>query len=107
MKPITSRDRVVAALNHEVADRVPIDFGGSRVTGIAAVAYRRLLEHLGFREDVFVYDIKRQLADPSLEMIEWMGGDVVQLHRLAPTTGMPCGWSWGKISRLLLVTNPQ
>ncbi|MGA3325182.1 MAG: uroporphyrinogen decarboxylase family protein [Terriglobia bacterium] len=89
MKSLTSRDRVIAALNHEKADRVPIDFGGSRVTGIAAVAYRRLLEHLGVPEDVHLYDLKQQLADPSLAMIERMGGDVVQLHRLAPTTGMP------------------
>lgn len=89
MKSMTSRDRVTAALNHEKGDRVPIDFGGSRVTGIAAVAYRRLLHHLGISEDVRVYDLKQQLADPSLAMIERMGGDVVQLHRLAPTTGMP------------------
>ena len=89
MKPITSRDRIIAALNHEWSDRVPIDFGGSRVTGIAAIAYKRLIERLGIREEVYVYDLKQQLADPSLEMIEHMGGDVVQLHRLAPTTGMP------------------
>jgi uroporphyrinogen decarboxylase len=89
VKTWTSRDRVMAALNHETADRVPIDFGGSRVTGIAAVAYRRLLERMGVREEVHVYDLKQQLADPSLAMIERMGGDVVQLHRLAPTTGMP------------------
>jgi len=89
MKSLTPRDRVIAALNHEETDRVPIDFGGSRVTGISAVAYRRLLEHLGVAEDVHVYDLKQQLADPSLVMIERLGGDVVQLHRLAPTTGMP------------------
>lgn len=89
MKSLTARDRVIAALNHEKTDRMPIDFGGSRVTGIAAVAYRRLLEHLGLSENVHVYDLKQQLADPSLPMIERMGGDVVQLQRLAPTTGMP------------------
>ncbi len=89
MKSLTSRERVIAALNHEKTDRVPIDFGGSRVTGIAAVAYRRLLEYLGVSEDVHVYDLKQQLADPSLAMIERMGGDVAQLQRLAPTTGMP------------------
>ena len=36
-----------------------------------------------------LYDIKQQLADPSIQMINRMGGDVVQLPRLGPTTGMP------------------
>ena len=85
---MTSRERVRRALNHEETDRVPVDFGGSRVTGIAAVAYRRLAAHLGMREDIRIYDIKQQLAEPSHAMIDRMGGDVVQLHRLAPSTGM-------------------
>lgn len=86
---MTSRERIHAALNHEEADRVPIDFGGSRVTGIAGTAYKRLLDHLGVEEDIKIYDIKQQLADPSVEMIKRMGGDCAQLTRLGPTTGMP------------------
>jgi uroporphyrinogen decarboxylase len=80
---------VRAALNHEETDRVPVDFGASRVTGIAAIAYKRLLKDLGVDETVKIYDIKQQLAEPSMEMINRMGGDVVQLHRLGPSTGMP------------------
>jgi uroporphyrinogen decarboxylase len=86
---MNSRERVDAALNHQKPDRVPVDFGGSRVTGVSAIAYANLLRHLGMDEPVRVYDLKQQLADPSLAMIDRMGGDVVQLHRLAPTTGMP------------------
>ena len=44
----THRDRVLAALAHEESDRVPIDFGGTRVTTIHGRAYRRLEEYLGF-----------------------------------------------------------
>jgi uroporphyrinogen decarboxylase len=76
-------------LNHQPPDRVPIDFGASRVSGIAATAYRRLLQHLGMQEDVRVYDVKQQLALPSMAAIARMGGDVVQLQRLGPTSGMP------------------
>ena len=89
MNTLTSRDRVRRALNHEETDRVPVDFGASRITGIAAIAYKNLLHHLGRQEDIRVYDIKQQLALPSLEMIHRLGGDVVQLHRLGPTSGMP------------------
>ena len=89
MNNMTSRARVNAALNHQPSDRVPVDFGGSRVTGVSAIAYANLLKHLGMNEPIRVYDLKQQLADPSLAMIDRMGGDVVQLHRLGPTTGMP------------------
>ena len=85
---MTSRERVRLALNHQEPDRVPVDTGASRVTGISAVAYRHLLRHLGREEDIRVYDLKQQLAAPSLAVIDRLGGDVVQLHRLAPTSGM-------------------
>lgn len=67
---------------------MPVDFGASRVTAISAIAYRNLLRRLGLQEDIRVYDIKQQLADPSVEVINRLGGDVLSLHRLAPTTGM-------------------
>jgi uroporphyrinogen decarboxylase len=86
---LTSRERVDRTLRRQSVDRVAIDFGGSRITGIAAIAYRNLLEEMGRMEDLRLYDIKQQLADPSLAMINLMGGDVVQLQRLGPTTGMP------------------
>jgi uroporphyrinogen decarboxylase len=85
---LTSRERVRRALNHEETDCVPIDFGASRISGIAAIAYKNLLQHLSRREDIRVYDVKQQLALPSLEMIDFLGADVVQLHRLGPTSGM-------------------
>ncbi|MCP4454035.1 MAG: hypothetical protein GY809_21450, partial [Planctomycetes bacterium] len=86
---MTSRQRIDAALNHEPTDRVPIDVGGSRITGIASLAYYRLLEHLGLDEPIRLYDIKQQLALPSLDVVNRLGGDVVLVNRLAPTSGMP------------------
>ncbi len=86
---MTSRRRIDAALNHQPTDRVPIDFGASRVTGIAAIAYAKLLRHLGIEETIRLYDIKQQLAVASPEVVERLGGDVLPIHRLGPTTGMP------------------
>ncbi len=42
----THRERVLAALNHEEADRVPIDFGSAGPTAIVGEAYQNLIEHL-------------------------------------------------------------
>ena len=43
----TSYQRVLTALEHKEPDRVPIDLGGTAVTGINIHALRRLKEHLG------------------------------------------------------------
>jgi uroporphyrinogen decarboxylase len=60
---LTSRQRVVKALNHEIPDRVPIDLGGFQ-TGIHVKAYVELLKHLGIEDDVTIMDPVQQLAKP-------------------------------------------
>ena len=44
---MTSRERVYKALNHEPTDRIPIDFGATAVTGIAASVVYGLREKMG------------------------------------------------------------
>ncbi|MGQ9732765.1 MAG: uroporphyrinogen decarboxylase family protein [Candidatus Zipacnadales bacterium] len=78
---MTSRERVWAALRHQETDRVPIDFGGMRSTGIMALAYHRLVDHLGLEEVPLVYDVVQQLAQPSEAVLEALGVDVVDLGR--------------------------
>lgn len=92
---MTSRSRVLKALNHEIPDRVPIDLGGNQ-TGIHKNAYRNLLGLLGLSEEVRIMDAVQQLAAPSEQVLErfhvdtryiaagpagtWKGG-VVQAER--------------------------
>ena len=79
---MTSRERVLSAINFEETDRVPIDFGGHRSSGISAIAYRRLKETLGIRSgDIYVYDVIQQLAVVEPEVLDALGGDVVELGR--------------------------
>ena len=47
---MTSRQRVLAALNHEEPDRVPLDLGSTRNTGILASAYEALEQALGLAD---------------------------------------------------------
>ncbi|TFG67547.1 MAG: hypothetical protein E4H27_08865 [Anaerolineales bacterium] len=46
------RERVLAALNHQESDRVPIDLGSTRNTGILAEPYEALVTYLDMREAV-------------------------------------------------------
>ncbi|MGQ9630982.1 MAG: uroporphyrinogen decarboxylase family protein [bacterium] len=86
---MNSRERVLTSLQHREPDRVPIDFGAMRSTGIVAPAYARLRDHLGIRGgNVKVYDVFQWLAEPEWEVRKRFGGDVVQLHRLEPAFGI-------------------
>ncbi len=44
---MNSRDRVLKALNHQEADHVPIDLGGTGLSTIHVTAYQNLRRHLG------------------------------------------------------------
>jgi uroporphyrinogen decarboxylase len=44
---MNSRDRVLQALNHQEADHVPIDLGGTGLSTIHVTAYQNLRRHLG------------------------------------------------------------
>lgn len=86
----TPRDRVLATLAHREPDGLAIDFGGMRSTGINAIAYGRLRRHLGLTGgSIKVYDVFQQLAEPEEAVLKRIGGDVVQLHRYAPSFGIP------------------
>ena len=72
---MTSRERVRAALAHEIPDRVPIDLGGFQ-TGIHRKAYEALLGHLGIDDDVTILDPVQQLAKPCEAVLERFHADV-------------------------------
>jgi uroporphyrinogen decarboxylase len=79
---VTSRERVLAAVEHRPVDRVPIDFGGHRSSGIMAIAYARLKQHLGIASgDVYVYDVIQQLAIVERPVLDELGVDTVEMGR--------------------------
>ncbi|HHY58260.1 MAG TPA: methyltransferase [Chloroflexi bacterium] len=78
----TSRERVMAAVNHREPDRTPIDLGGHRSSGIMAIAYAKLKQHLGITTgDIYVYDFVQQLAIIEPAVLDRFGVDTVELGR--------------------------
>ena len=58
---MTSRQRILATIAHREPDRVPVDLGCPPSSGISAIAYGRLKEHLGIRHGrTLVYDVVQQ-----------------------------------------------
>jgi uroporphyrinogen decarboxylase len=78
MSPMTSRERVLNALNHEQPDRVPLVLGGDLTTGIQTGAYQRLKQALGMElEDRYLYDWPELGAvDPDEAVLRALGSDV-------------------------------
>lgn len=79
---MTSRERVLQALQYQQPDQVPIDFGGHRSSGIAAIAYARLKKKLGITTgDIFVYDMLQQLAIIEEPVLERFSVDTIEMGR--------------------------
>ena len=79
---MTSRERVLAALSHRQPDKTPIDFGGHRSSGIAAMAYPKLRRALGFApRPIRVYDPIQQLAIIDEDVLERFQVDTIELGR--------------------------
>jgi uroporphyrinogen decarboxylase len=78
---MNSRERVLTAINHQETDRVPIDLGGTRQSGIAASTYHKLKQRLGIESPTRVFDCYQMLADVERPIMERFGADVVGLYR--------------------------
>ena len=86
---MNSRERVLAAVGHREPDRVPIDFGATRQTGIMASAYHRLKERLGIPSETYVFDLYQMLAEVERCVRERMHADAVALFFRRVAFGIP------------------
>lgn len=79
---MTSRDRILASINHKEPDRVPIDLGATPSSGISAVAHSNLCRYLKFEDThTRIYDVVQQLAQPEEEILKLFGVDIVDIGR--------------------------
>jgi uroporphyrinogen decarboxylase len=78
---MTSRERVLAAVDHKRVDRMPIDLGVHYSTGISAFAYRDLRRHLGLPEkEIEIIDPTQFLARVDEDVLERFHCDGILLH---------------------------
>src|SRR5512140_2880470 len=83
---MTPRERVLAALNHQEPDKIPVDLSGHRSSGIAAVAYARLRDYLGLpKKPIRVYDPIQQLAIVDEDVLQLFKVDTIELGRVFAT----------------------
>jgi|TARA_B100002003_G_scaffold1284_1_gene1119 uroporphyrinogen decarboxylase len=71
----THRERLLAALNHEEPDRVPIDLGGAEFTSVTFGAYEKLKKYLGVNVATEPMSIIHSVAHPAEVILERFGVD--------------------------------
>jgi len=79
---MTSREKVLAALNFQETKYIPLDLSGHRSSGISAIAYNNLRKYLGLeKKTVRVYDMVQQLAIVDDDVLDLFGIDTIELGR--------------------------
>lgn len=80
---MTSRERVLAAINHRSPDYVPLDLGATPSSGISAIAYNNLKKHLGMTGgQTRIFDVVQQVVQPEIEILDKFGADVLDIGRV-------------------------
>ncbi len=79
------RARVLAALEHREADRVPRDFAGTRYSSMHAEAYKRVRPAMGLPQaEVRIVDTTQGLAGIHEDILEKLGADVGLINAGSP-----------------------
>ena len=87
---MTSRERVLTALNHRAPDHVPIDFGATTVSGMHATCVAALRDYLGLeRRLVKVYE-------PS-QFLGWIDDDLKQVLGIDTEPVVPRKANYGMV----------
>lgn len=78
---MTSRQRVIRAIEHKEVDRMPIDLGLHLSSGISAFAYYNLREYLGLStNNIKIIDPMQFLARVDEDVLELFHCDCYHLH---------------------------
>ena len=85
---LTSRERVLKALNHEEPDRVPMDLGGTHDSSIVVEGYERLKAHFGVSSKTEIMQRMTRAVMVDEEVLRKLAIDTRAIILGAPTRGL-------------------
>ncbi|MFA5863935.1 MAG: uroporphyrinogen decarboxylase family protein [Phycisphaerae bacterium] len=95
MGEMTSRERILAALNHREPDHIPYDLAGTHVTGITNGAYQKLRSYVGLpKEEPRWLDAIQQVVIPGEDLLDHFKVDTRGLYPL-------CAHNWDVMNKLV------
>lgn len=89
---MNSRVRITAACNHSAPDRLPVDFGGGCLTGMAVSVVYQLRQRLGLDPPgtpVKVVDVYQMLGEIGDDLRDALGVDTIPLYGTGTMFGFP------------------
>ncbi len=89
MVEMTSRERVITALQHREPDRIPVDIGGGASTSIVVEGYERLKQHLGIFSETRVLNKVFRVARVDEPVLRGLGSDCFPLTLKSPVNWKP------------------
>jgi uroporphyrinogen decarboxylase len=79
---MTSRELILAAINHQTPERVPVDLGATPSSGISLVAHQNLIRYLGKNHlKSQMYDVIQEVVQPEMELLDHFHVDVLDIGR--------------------------
>ena len=84
---MTHQERVMAALEHREPDRLPMDLGSARFTGMVKPAYERLCQYLGFGKPGPIIDRMMQLVQMDERVLQYLDIDTRGFGQGSPDRG--------------------
>ena len=100
---MTGQERIQKVLNHQTADRVPVDFGSTSVTGMHVSCVAALREYYGLQNrPVKVHEPYQMLGLLEGDLLDCIGVDAVGLMPASTLFGFTVGnwkdWQtpWGQ-----------
>ncbi len=91
---MTSRERLIKAINHIETDRPPVDLGATNTTGISALSLHHLREKLGLKGKVKIAEPFQILGEVDDEVRKALGVDVVGIFDRNTFFGYQNGTGW-------------
>jgi len=76
---ISSRERVLCALDHKEPDKIPVDLCSTESSGITWKAYDGLKEKLGISGNTEIFDLMQLIVKPQDELLDIIGSDAQAL----------------------------
>src|SRR4030042_2539186 len=81
---MNNREGLLTSLSNREPDHVPLDIGGSDVTGIHRDAYKYLARYFGFKKDAPICEIVQQVALPEEALLQELEVDTRPVFPNAP-----------------------
>lgn len=87
---MTSKERILASINHQQPDRLPIDFGSSFITGVHCSVVKQLRDHFGLeKKPVRIAEPYQMLGEIEEDLLDAMGLDVQPIFPQRTIFGFP------------------